>query len=104
MLSLSPLRSWFVRLRGRHCLALERLSVGGILVWIVLAGVLACLVWQPFVSLQRAALTDMRERLAARAQELDAKLGEVAYQVDSQRTAAETLLLHSESLVHSPLN
>lgn len=74
------------------------------MLWVATAGLLLVLVWQSIAALQRSALDDMREQLQIRAHELDSKLGTVAYQVESQRNAAETLLLHSEPLGHSPLN
>lgn len=64
----------------------------------------AYLLWLPLISQRNAVLAEARERLQVRANELAAKLGAVAYQVNSQRNAAETLLQHADPLSRPPLS
>jgi len=89
--------SWLARLRQTY----DRGGAGKVLLWAGLLGLLAYLLWLPVFSQRDAVLADERERLQARAHELDVKLGAVAYQVDSQRHAAQTLLQYAD-LQHRP--
>lgn len=98
------LRSLLERLNPRRSQPCKLRAVGAILVWLGLATLLTYLIWQPIASQRSAVLHEVREQLQTRAHELDIKLSEVAYQVQTQRNAAETLLAHSDPLGHSPLH
>ncbi|WP_035052041.1 sensor domain-containing diguanylate cyclase [Andreprevotia chitinilytica] len=70
---------------------------------LVLLLIISALVLMPFSSQERALLADWREVITARAGGLNAKLSQVAYQVRSQREAAEALLDSQHALPSSPL-